>query len=105
MAGGPGNMPPLEHIGAEAGLNEQAVRGTGTGGRLIQSGGPHPLLYLQGDRGDEGGGWNNGGGFNRLIGALGELWGESIRIDITRTRTIGQAEFSSVPWGLSQGLQ
>ena len=96
MAGEPGSMPPLEYIGAEGSRNEQAVRGTGAGGRLILSGGPHLRLYFPGYRGDKAGGWNNGGSFNRLIGALEELSGESIRINIARSRAIGQSEIKAV---------
>ena len=88
MAGEPEIMPPLEHIGEEGSRNEQAVRGTGAGGRLIQSGSPH--------RGDKAGGWNYGGSFNCLVGALRELSGESIHYSITRSRAIGQSEIKAV---------
>ncbi|CAL8234087.1 unnamed protein product [Arctogadus glacialis] len=67
MAGESGSVTPLEHVGAEGGWNEQAVRGAGTGGWQIKGGGPYLLLNLPGDSSDKAGGRNNGGGFSRLI--------------------------------------
>ena len=105
MAGESGSVTPLEHVGAEGGWNEQAVWGAGTGGWQIKGGGPYLLLNLPGDSSDKAGGWDNGGGFCRLIRGLGELSRKSIWFSVPRARAIGQGEIKPVekqrPAGLS----
>ena len=71
-------MPPLEYIGVEVSRNKQTVRGTGTRTRLVLSGSPHHLLYLPSDRGNETGGWDDGGGLNRFIRDTQETAGKDI---------------------------
>lgn len=95
MTGKFGGVGQLECVGLQGWRNEQAIRRTCSGTRLILHCRPHSLLNLPGEIGDHAESWEDGSrtwGLNLL---LQELMGQGVRFDIARPRLVEEGEIEA----------